>query len=268
MSDRDYDNIIYTSYRDDLENTFSMRVRSLLANVDESELKDDSEREYLKKYKKTLHELEREQKKLSEIREEIEELSTKETINASMIEVLNETADDIEILITHYERYLLKLQRNPILMNIIERETIYREQRELALKYSRETQKPLVSSITEHIIPPSQNETPKKRVSVANNIKEKLFISLGTFGIVLFYIVRVIIAVLPFVMIGGNFFLSLLLITINSFVPYASVVFWIWGLVCAINGVQDFWAILYYISFVVIWLPFFINTIMSVFSKE
>ena len=99
------------------------------------------------------------------------------------------------------------------------------------------------------------------------SMKEKFVNALGGFGIILFFAIRLIISILPFVMIGGNFFLTLILIGINTFVPFASVVFWIWGLVCAIKGVQDFFAILYYIAFVVIWLPFFISTVISAFSK-
>ena len=98
--------------------------------------------------------------------------------------------------------------------------------------------------------------------------KEKASNSLGAFGSILFFIIRIIVAILPFVMIGGNFFLTLLLISINTFVPFTSVVFWIWGLVCAIKGVQDIWAIIFYISFVLIWIPFFISTITSMFSKK
>lgn len=113
-------------------------------------------------------------------------------------------------------------------------------------------------------------EVNEERVSKEPKItfKEKLSNALGAFGTVLYFLIRLIISILPFVMIGGNFFLTLLLISINTFVPFASAVFWIWGLVCAIKGVQDIWAIIYYIAFVLIWIPFFISTIVSIFSKE
>lgn len=101
-----------------------------------------------------------------------------------------------------------------------------------------------------------------------NSTKEKLFSALGVVGVVLYYALRILIAVLPFVMIGGNFFLTVLLIAINNFVPLASVVFWIWGLVCAIKGVQDVWSVIYYIVFAVIWLPFFISTVLEFFKKR
>lgn len=99
-------------------------------------------------------------------------------------------------------------------------------------------------------------------------IKEKITGALGAFGIVLYYLVQLAVVILPFVMIGGGFFLTLLLTTIEYFIPLTSVVFWIWGLVCAIKGVQDIWAIMYYIAFVVIWIPFFVSTVLSIFSKR
>ena len=58
------------------------------------------------------------------------------------------------------------------------------------------------------------------------------------------------------------------LMRINMILPPASVVFWIWGLVCAINGVQDVFAIVYYVAFVVMWLPFFISTIAAFFKRD
>lgn len=99
-------------------------------------------------------------------------------------------------------------------------------------------------------------------------IKEKITGALGAFGIVLYFLVQLIVAILPFVMIGGGFFLTLILTSINYWLPITSVVFWIWGFVCAIKGVQDIWAIMYYIAFVIIWIPFFISTILSIFSKR
>ena len=99
-------------------------------------------------------------------------------------------------------------------------------------------------------------------------LKEKIINTLGAFGIVLYFLVQLTVAILPFVMIVGGFFLSFILIFVNYWLPITSVVFWIWGLVCAIKGVQDIWAIMYYIAFVVIWIPFFVSTILSIFSKR
>ena len=273
----------------------SVSNRSLLYKAVESDMQNDLEREYLRKYKETMHQIESEQLKLSKIRTMLKELSSDfSTINTAKIESLKEAADDSATLIDVYDRYLLDLEATPTLQTILERENAllrkrfeqqskeslasyrenaakeaeeiikrYREQRQEALKRLNEQE---ALSNREQV-----SETPKKEPKMVlseSNLKERLSNSLGNIGIILFYITRLIIAVLPFVMIGGNFFFTLLLITINTFVPFASVVFWIWGLVCAINGVQDFWAILYYISFIVIWIPFFISTIIAVCSKE
>ena len=46
------------------------------------------------------------------------------------------------------------------------------------------------------------------------------------------------------------------------------IVFWIWGLVKAIGGKQDVWAIIYYIVSVVVFLPVFGSIISSFFKKD
>ena len=102
-------------------------------------------------------------------------------------------------------------------------------------------------------------------------MKDKLFGILGGFGVIAYYIISLLVSVLPFVMIGTSFGLNLLFFGIVQFVPAASVVFWIWGLVAAINGVQDIFAIIYYVLFAVIFLPFFISIILdfvNAFSKK
>ena len=99
-------------------------------------------------------------------------------------------------------------------------------------------------------------------------IKEKIIDALGFFGVILYFIVRLTVAVLPFLMIGGGFFFSFILISIHYWFPITSVVFWIWGLVCAIKGTQDIWAIIYYVAFVIIWIPFFVSTVSSIFPER
>ena len=99
-------------------------------------------------------------------------------------------------------------------------------------------------------------------------MKEKLMNALGTLGVILWYLVSLLIAVIPFVMIDASFLLNILFFGIVQFFPASSVIFWIWGLVCAINGPQDTWAIIYYVLFAIMFLPFFISTISSLFSKS
>lgn len=99
-------------------------------------------------------------------------------------------------------------------------------------------------------------------------MKEKLLGSLGVLGMIIWYIASAVVYVLPFVMIGASFWLNMLLFGIVYFFPASSAIFWIWGLVCAIQGQQDFWAILYYILFAIMFLPFFVSTVLSFFQKE
>lgn len=92
-------------------------------------------------------------------------------------------------------------------------------------------------------------------------MKEKLSAALGTFGEIIYFILRMFVSVLPLVMIDGGWFLRLVIFTIMYFVPISGVIFWVWGLICAIGGVQDWVAIVYYICFAVIFLPFFISCV-------
>lgn len=98
-------------------------------------------------------------------------------------------------------------------------------------------------------------------------MKEKLLSSLGCVGMVLWYAISALVYVLPFVMIDASFWLDLLFFGIVYFFPPASGVFWVWGLVCAIQGPQDFVAIIYYVAFAVMFLPFFISTVCDLIAK-
>lgn len=100
------------------------------------------------------------------------------------------------------------------------------------------------------------------------SLKDKLFDSLGAFGIILYYILSSLIFVLPMVMIDTSFFLDLLFFGIMQLFPPTCIIFWIWGLICAITGPQDWLAIVYYIVFGVGCIPFFISTLRSMFSRN
>ena len=99
-------------------------------------------------------------------------------------------------------------------------------------------------------------------------MKEKLFATFGCLGGILWYVLSSLVTVLPFVMIAESWWACVLLATIAWFIPASSVVFWVWGLVCAIQGVQDAWAISYYVLFVVMFLPFFVCTVIDIFRKR
>lgn len=99
-------------------------------------------------------------------------------------------------------------------------------------------------------------------------MKEKLMNALGTVGIIIWYLGSIIVSIIPFVMIGASFWLNLLFFGIVQFFPASSVIFWIWGLVCAIQGQQDVWAIIYYVLFVIMFLPFFVSTVLDIFQRK
>ena len=94
-------------------------------------------------------------------------------------------------------------------------------------------------------------------------MKQKLSDLLGSFGVILYFIISITVSVMPFVMIGLPFWINLLFFTILQFFPGLSIVFWVWGLIAGIKGVQDLWAIIYYILFAVMFLPFFISVILD-----
>lgn len=98
-------------------------------------------------------------------------------------------------------------------------------------------------------------------------MKEKLINVFGTLGFIIYYLGSWIVYILPFVMIGAPFWLDLILFGIVQFFPLSSIIFWIWGLICAIQGVQDIWAIIYYILFVIMFVPFFISTLLNTLSS-
>lgn len=74
------------------------------------------------------------------------------------------------------------------------------------------------------------------------------------------FLVRVVIACLPGIMLGFPWWVTTLIVTVLSIfpIPFAAEVFWIAGLIGAINGPQDGWAIAYYVLTV---LPVFTTTV-------
>lgn len=98
-------------------------------------------------------------------------------------------------------------------------------------------------------------------------MKEKLSTTLGCLGAIIWFFVTGLVAYLPFAMINASFWLNLLLFTIAFFYRPSMVIFWIWGLVCAIQGTQDVWSIIYYILFAVLFLPYYISVVIELIGK-
>lgn len=99
-------------------------------------------------------------------------------------------------------------------------------------------------------------------------LKEILTGTLGTFGFVLFLLIQLVVSVLPLVMLPvKGFFFWFLIAFVMYVLPITDVIFWVWGLVCAIGGVQDWLAILYYVCFAVLFLPTFISALLSLIDS-
>lgn len=83
----------------------------------------------------------------------------------------------------------------------------------------------------------------------------------------MYYIISVLIAVLPICLISKSFWISLLFFWIIQIFPVSSVIFWIWGLFVTLKGPQDFIAIIYYVLFVLLFIPFIFGIIHDLFGS-
>lgn len=98
-------------------------------------------------------------------------------------------------------------------------------------------------------------------------MKDKLFNILGAAGFIIYYVFCIFVAILPLLMLDLPFWLHMLFFFIMQFIPATSVIFWVWGLIGAIQGPQDTFAIIFYIAFVVMFIPFFISAILDIVKK-
>ena len=118
---------------------------------------------------------------------------------------------------------------------------------------------------------PSKNVEKKIERNKAVNLsdlKDKIVGFLGGAGSILYYLLLLIISIMPLVMIGTNWWQSLIIIAADQFLPVISSVFWVWGLIKAILGPQNVFAIIYYVLFAIVYIPFFITFIASFRGKE
>ena len=103
-------------------------------------------------------------------------------------------------------------------------------------------------------------------------IKDFLLTSLGTGGMLLFYTISIFITVFPLIMFEMPWLLYIVLALLVQFVivkiPFGLEVVWIIGLIGAISGKQDIFAIIYYILFVLIIGSTIIRLVKIFLSKE
>ena len=87
-------------------------------------------------------------------------------------------------------------------------------------------------------------------------IKDFLLTSFGTFGILFFYAISLLISIYPLLMFEMSWWLYMILALVVQLIvvkiPFGLEVLWIIGLIGAISGKQDIFAVIYYILFVLI----------------
>ena len=87
-------------------------------------------------------------------------------------------------------------------------------------------------------------------------LKDFLLTSLGTFGILLFYAISLFLTIYPLIMFEMSWWLYMILVLIVQLVivniPFGIEVLWIIGLIGAISGEQDIFAVIYYVLFALI----------------
>ena len=117
--------------------------------------------------------------------------------------------------------------------------------------------------------PPEEYAPPKKTFAFKgfSSLKDKLVIGLGTFGVILYFLVSLALLALPIAIIKPHFIIVIIFSALEVISHNLTIGFWIWGLIVAINGAQTVWTIIYYIVFSILWVFPFIGNLIS-YSKN
>lgn len=109
-----------------------------------------------------------------------------------------------------------------------------------------------------------------------NKLKDTLYLHLGQFGYILFYVICALFAFAPLVcVLDFNPIVNFLIVGVIMFVPILGqileLVLWVWSFVLALNMPCDVFLVIYYIAFTIIALKVLFSIvvfILSLFSKE
>ena len=107
----------------------------------------------------------------------------------------------------------------------------------------------------------SDIEYTKAPIKSDTTVRTRFFGFLSAVSGIVYYIILLFVAIIPIVMINLPFWFKPFLLGIMFFIPATSAIFWIWGLISTITGPQDVFAIIYYILFGILFLPFFVKLI-------
>ncbi len=98
-------------------------------------------------------------------------------------------------------------------------------------------------------------------------MKEKLVDKLGIAGLILFYIILLIVSFMPLLALPIGGILFFVFAALMYFIPASSAFFWVWGLICVLGGRQDAFAIIYYVCFVIVFMPVFLDAAVHLYEK-
>lgn len=105
-----------------------------------------------------------------------------------------------------------------------------------------------------------------------NKIKEWCMSVFGAGAYIVFFLLACFINIFPLIFIDMPFWVDFLLLMGMSAIPFISnfisLAVWIWGLVAAIGGRQDVFAILFYIVFAIKMIDLLINLLSGIFSNR
>lgn len=103
------------------------------------------------------------------------------------------------------------------------------------------------------------------------NIKEKLLSALGTVGFILYYLIAILLIVVPLAAIGLPWWADFLIIAAICSFPvigsFLCVGVYAWSFVIVIQEPFSIFSVVYFVFFAIYLIFFFIPTIINLFSK-
>lgn len=94
-------------------------------------------------------------------------------------------------------------------------------------------------------------------------MKEKLEMTLGLFGIILYYAYAVIVLFLPVFVITDSIWIQLILFWVSYKITFSEIILWPLGLYIIIKMPQTPFSVFYYVMFVIGFIPILISNINS-----
>lgn len=104
-----------------------------------------------------------------------------------------------------------------------------------------------------------------------NKLKEKLSVSLGVAGLVLWYLIVIIITCAPLIcVLRFNMIINFILVGVMMFMPLigtiVELVLWIWSFIVAINMPFDVFMLVYYIALLFYVITKVVPAILTLFD--